>query len=198
MSDTRDDNLTSNEPGPADAVIGGALGWLFILVGCAAIAAAALIPAYFETLDVKQARETEAIKAEMLTDERQRYVDFYQALSDDDPVLIERLAMTELRLKPVGSDVAQHGASDPLALVVEPTPVAIQHALAGQSQMHSIENELSRPDLKQQAVIDVQIDRPRQTRLIAAATGQYQPLLAGGGALLVLLGLWPRRASQAV
>lgn len=198
MSDTRDDNLTSNEPGPADAVIGGALGWLFILVGCAAIAAAALIPAYFETLDVKQARETEAIKAEMLTDERQRYVDFHQALSDDDPVLIERLAMTELRLKPVGSDVAQHGASDPLALVVEPTPVAIQHALAGQSQMHSIENELSRPDLKQQAVIDVQIDRPRQTRLIAAATGQYQPLLAGGGALLVLLGLWPRRASQAV
>lgn len=196
MNHANDRNPTHSAPGPADAVIGGLLGWLFILVGCAAIAAAALIPGYFETLDVKQARETEAIKADMLADERQRYVDFHQALIDDDPVLIERLAMTELRLKPVGSDVAQDGPVDPLALVVEPTSIAIQNAMAGQSQMHSIENELSRPDLKQRAVIDVQIERPRQTRLIIAATGQYQPLLAGGGALLVLLGLWPRRAVQ--
>lgn len=196
MNRSNDHNPSANEPSPADAVIGGALGWLFILVGCAAIAAAALIPAYFETLDVKQARETEAIKAQMLADERQRYIDFHQALIDDDPVLIERLAMTELRVKPVGTDVAQHASADPLALVVESSPVAIRHALAGQSQMRSIENELSRPDLKQQAVIDVQIDRPRQTRLIVAATGQYQPILAGVGALLVLLGLWPRRAVQ--
>lgn len=196
MVRTNDDNTKATTTGQADAVIGGALGWLFIGVGCAAIAAAALIPAYFETLDVKQARETEAIKAQMLADEQQRYIDFHQALVDDDPVLIERLAMTELRLKPAGSDVARQAPSDPLALVVEPTPVAIQLAMAGQSQMRSIENELSRPDLKQQAVIDVQIERPRQTRLIIAATGQYQPLLAGAGALLVLLGLWPRRAVQ--
>lgn len=196
MRDESAHNMTQDGPGNADAVVGGALGWLFILVGCAAIAAAALIPAYFETLDVKQARETEAIKAQMLADERQRYIDFHQALLDDDPVLLERLAMTELRLKPVGTEVAQHTASDPLALVVEPTPVAIQHALASQSQMRSIENELSRPDLKQKAVIDVQVERPRQTRLIIAATGEYRPLLAGVGALLVLMGLWPRRAPQ--
>lgn len=189
-------NSSQNAPGNADAVVGGALGWLFILVGCAAIAAAALIPAYFETLDVKQARQTEAIKAKMLADERQRYVDFHQALIDDDPVLIERLAMTELRLKPVGTEVAQHAAADPLALVVEPSPVAIQYALSSQSQMRSIENELSRPDLKQQAVIDVHMERPRRTRLIIAATGEYRPLLAGIGAVLVLMGLWPRRAPQ--
>ena len=195
MSQSSATNSHANPPGQADAVVGGALGWLFILVGCAAIAAAALIPAYFETLDIKQGRETEAIKAQMLADERQRYIDFHQALIDDDPVLIERLAMTELRLKPVGTDVAQHAASDPLALVVEPTNAAIQRALAGQSQMRSIENELSRPDLKQQAVIDVQLERPRQTRLIIAATGEYRPLLAGVGALLVLMGLWPRRAA---
>ncbi|MBX2850720.1 MAG: hypothetical protein KTR15_03120 [Phycisphaeraceae bacterium] len=193
-----EDTAMTNHPGPgnADAVVGGALGWLFLLVGCAAITAAALIPAYFETLDVKQAREIEAIKAQMLADERQRYINFHQALIDDDPVLIERLAMTELRLKPVGTEVAQHAASDPLALVVEPTEVAIQQALSSQSQMRSIENELSRPDLKQQAVIDVQLERPRQTRLIIAATGEYRPILAGAGAVLVLMGLWPRRAPQ--
>lgn len=196
MSHSQAPNPHAYPRGQADAVVGGALGWLFILVGCAAIAAAALIPAYFETLDIKQAREIEAIKAQMLADERQRYIDFHQALIDDDPVLIERLAMTELRLKPVGTGVARHRAIDPLALVVEPTNVAIQDALAGQSQMRSIENELSRPDLKQQAVIDVQLERPRQTRLIIAATGEYRPLLAGGGALLVLMGLWPRRAVE--
>jgi|GEM_PF-2400925 len=183
------------DPGPADAMIGGALGWLFILVGCAAIAAAALIPAYFETLNIKQARETEAIKASMLAEESHRYVDFHQALVDDDPVLIERLAMTELRLKPVGTDVARQTPSDPLALVSDPAPLAIQNALASQPQMRSIENELSRPDLKQQAVIDVAIERPRETRLIIAATGEFRPLLAGFGGLLVLMGLWPRRAS---
>lgn len=191
-----EDNPAVDQPGQADAVIGGALGWLFILVGCAAIAAAALIPAYFETLDIQQARETEAIKAQMLAEERQRYVDFHQALIDDDPVLIERLAMTELRLKPTGTEVARHGPSDPLALLVDPSPASAQLALAGQSRVRSIENELSRPDLKQQAVIDVQVQRPRQTRLIIAATGEYRPILAGAGALLVLMGLWPRRAAQ--
>lgn len=196
MARNEDDNTNHSGPGQADAVIGGALGWLFILVGCAAIAAAALIPAYFDTLDTRQARENEAIKAQILADERQRYIDFRQALIDDDPVLIERLAMTELRLKPVGTEVAQHAASDPLALVTDPAPVAIQRAMAGQSQMRSIENELSRPDLKQQTVIDVQIERPRQTRLIIAATGEYRPILAGIGALLVLMGLWPRRAAE--
>ena len=131
----------------------------------------------------------------MLTEERQRYIDFHQALVDDDPVLIERLAMTELRLKPAGSHVAQQVQSDPLALVEDPTPAAIRQAIATQPQMRSIENELSRPDLKQQAVFDVEIERPRQTRLIIAATGEYRPILAGVGALLVLMGLWPRRAS---
>lgn len=194
MRDTDPINMDAQTPGQADAVIGGALGWLFVLVGCAAIAAAALIPAYFETLDVKQARETETIKAEMIADERQRYVDFHEALVDDDPVLIERLAMTELRLKPVGTEVAQRDEADPLALVTEASPSAMRRAMAGQSRMRSIENELSRPDLKRQAVIDVQIDRPRDTRLILAATGEYRPLLAGFGALLVLMGLWPRRA----
>ena len=197
MTDRNDaSHPQAQPPDSADAVVGGALGWLFILVGCAAIAAAALIPAYFETLDVKQARETEAVKARMLEEEHQRYIDFHQALADDDPVLIERLAMTELRLKPVGSEVARHTQSDPLALVGEPTPAAIQQAMAGQPQMRSIENELSRPDLKQQAVFDIEVERPRQTRLIIAATGEYQPILAGVGALLVLMGLWPRRATQ--
>lgn len=182
-------------PSPADAVVGGALGWLFVLVGAAAIAAAALIPGYFETLDIQEARAVEAAKAQMLAEERQRYEQFHQALLDDDPVLIERLALTELRLKPVGTQVAQRGASDPLALVDRPAPAVIDAAASQQPLMRSIENELSRPDLKQQATHEAEIERPRQTRLVATALGEHRPWLAGGGALLILMGLWPRRAT---
>lgn len=176
----------------ADAVVGGAVGWLFVVVGCAAVAVTALIPAYYDTLDVKEARATEEVKAHMLADERQRYEDFHQALVNDDPVLIERLAMTELRLKPTGTTFTERTAFDPLALVSEPNRDAIDHALADQSLMRSIENELSRPDLKQKAKIDVEIERPKQTRIITAATGEHRPWVAGFGALLLLCGLWPR------
>jgi len=191
--DRQDSNPT--DPTPADAIVGGAVSWLFILVGLAAVAAAALIPAYFDTLDIQQARAYQAAEADMLAQERGRYQDFHQALIDDDPVLIERLAMTELRLQPVGTRVAQRTPSDPLALVDEPTQEAIDRALMQQPLMRSIENELSRPDLKAQMQIEVNIERPRATRIVQAATGENRPWVAGGGAMLLMLGLWPRRTS---
>lgn len=180
----------------ADAVVGGALGWLFILVGSAAVAAAALIPGYFDTLDIQQARSVQEINAQMLAQERQRYVDFHKAIRDEDPVLLERLAMTELRLKPVGTQVASRVASDPLALVIEPSRDAIDRALAEQPLMRSVENELSRPDLKHQAVVEIELERPRRTRLVQAVMGENRPWVAGFGALLLMLGLWPRRAAE--
>lgn len=183
------------EPTPADTFVGGVTGWLFILVGSAAVAAAGLIPAYYETISVQEARAVEAVKAQMLADERQRYEDFHQALSEDDPVLLERLALTELRLRPPGTGLASRASFDPLAVVASPNEDEINQALATQPLMRSIENELSRPDLKQQAHIEVQFDRPRQTRLISAATGEHRPWVAGFGALMLLMGLWPRRAA---
>lgn len=192
------DQASDNPPAltPADAVIGGLVGWLFILVGSATVAATALVPAYYDTLDVQEARQVESIRATMLAEERQRYEDFHEALVGQDPVLIERLAMTELRLKPAGTQLADRSAFDPLALVSEPSPQAIDRALASQPLMRSIENELSRPDLKGKTKIQVDIERPKQTRLISAVTGEYRPYVAGFGALLLLVGLWPRRAED--
>ena len=182
-------------PTPADRVVGGAVSWLFILVGSAAVAAAALIPGYLATLEIQYARAVVAEEARMLAEERSRYESFHQALAEDDPVLIERLAMTELRMRPAGTQVAQHAPADPVALVDEPTTAALDRAMATQPMMRSIENELSRPDLKAQTQIEVEIDRPRPTRIVLAATGENRPWVAGGGALLLLMGLWPRRAA---
>jgi len=180
----------------ADAVVSGALGWLFILVGSAAVAASTLIPSYLDTLDTRQAREVQAAKAQMLAEERQRYEDFYNALVDDDPVLLERLAVSELRLKPVGTQIAQHTTSDPVALVTNIDRDAIGLALSDQPYMRSIENELSRPDLKRASNTQIELERPRQTRLVVAATGEHRPWVAGFGALLLLIGLWPRKAGR--
>lgn len=185
------------EPESADAVVRGALGWVFILIGSAAVAAASLIPAYMDTLDTRQARKELAVKAQMLADERQRYAYFHQALVDEDPVLIERLAISELRLKPVDMQVADRAKQDPVALVTRPGPQAIEQALRTRPIIRSIENELSRPDLKRQAVTDVELDRPRRTRLVTAATGEHRPFVMGFGALLLMMGLWPRRKRAA-
>lgn len=179
----------------ADTIVGGAVSWLFIVVGSAAVAASALIPAYYDTLDVQEARAVEAVKAEMLAVERQRYTDFHQALVEEDRVLIARLAFTELHLKERGTELAEQASFDPLVMVSEPTPEALERALAEPPLVRPTESELSRPELKRQAKIDVEIERPKQTRLILAATGEYRPYVAGFGALLLLVGLWPRRAA---
>lgn len=188
---------TKPTPGQADAVVNGALGWLFIVVGLAAIAAAALIPAYLDTLDLQQARAEQTIRASMLAEERARYENFYIALRDDDPVLIQRLAISELRLKPAGTEVAEHAPRDPLALVTDPSPATIERAMYAQPLARSIENEISRPDLKREAEITVELDRPRRTRLVVLSTGEHRPWVAGFGALMLLMGLWPRRVRRA-
>ncbi|XAL99757.1 hypothetical protein OT109_19525 [Phycisphaeraceae bacterium D3-23] len=178
-------------PGKVDAVVGGFLGWIFVIVGVAAIGAAGLIPAYLKTLDLQDQRRVLEAKAQTLADEHGRYQQFHAALADDDPVLIERLALTELRLRPVGTSVAQAGPRDLAAIIDSPDPDAIRQAADLWTDGGSIEQWLSRPDLL--AEEPAPAARPRQTRLLTYATGEHRPWVAGFGALLILLGLWPRR-----
>lgn len=181
------------QPTQADRVVGGLLGWVFVVVGVAAIAASALIPAYLDTLDTREQRKLIEAKAQQLRDERERYRDFHLALSADDPILLERLAFTQLRLKPVGTDTADFGPIDPAAVIDSPDPDAIRQVAMQWRSSQSVEYWLSRPDLKQQAQLAVEIERPRDTRLIRTATGEYRPFVAGFGALVLLFGVWPRR-----
>ncbi|MEM9416645.1 MAG: hypothetical protein AAGA29_14385 [Planctomycetota bacterium] len=180
-------------PGRVDAVVGGFLGWVFVIVGVAAIAAAGLIPAYLETLDMQDQRRILETRAQALAEEHSRYKQFHTALVDDDPILIERLALTELRLRPVGTTVAQTGPRDPAAIIDSPDPDAIRQAADLWIDDGSIEHWLSRPDLHIQPPPPA--ERPRQTRLLTYATGEHRPWVAGVGALLILLGLWPRRTT---
>ncbi|MFI4861235.1 MAG: hypothetical protein ACIAXF_11195 [Phycisphaerales bacterium JB063] len=181
-------------PGKVDAVVGGLLGWIFVVVGVAAIGAAGLIPAYLKTLDLQDQRRILETKADALKQEHDRYQQFHAALVDDDPVLIERLALTELRLRPVGTGVAQTRPRDPAAIIDSPDPDAIRQATDLWTDTGSIEQWLSRADLLAEPPAPAQ--RPRQTRLLTYATGEHRPWVAGFGALLILLGLWPRRTGK--
>ena len=181
------------QPTKADSVVGGLLSWVFVTVGVGAIAAATLIPAYLDTLDTREQRKLIEIKAQQLREERDRYNDFYLALQANDPILLERLAFTQLRLKPVGTDTADLGPIDAAAVIDSPDPDTIHQVAMQWRSSQSVEYWLSRPDLKRQAQMTVEIQRPRDTRLIRTATGEYRPFVAGFGALVLLLGVWPRR-----
>lgn len=181
-------------PGAVDAVVGGMLGWVFAVVGVAALAAAALIPAYLQTLDLQDERRQLEAKATTLTEQHQRYAQFHEALAKADPVLIERLALTELRLRPVGTSVAHTGPRDLAAVIDSPDPDAIRQHTDLWTHDAGIEHWLSRPDLRPDDPPPAQ--RPRQTRLLTYATGEHRPWVAGFGALMLMLGLWPRRGPQ--
>ena len=70
--------------------------------GLALLAMATLTPAWLELnrLDEQRARMQQQARA--MTDQTGRYDAFLAAVLADDPVLIERLAYTQLRLEPVG------------------------------------------------------------------------------------------------
>ncbi|MEM1354127.1 MAG: hypothetical protein AAGH88_04505 [Planctomycetota bacterium] len=169
------------------------MSWIFVAVGIAAIAAGSLIPAYLDTLETREQRKLIQLKADQLREERDRYRDFYLALQADEPILLERLAFTQLRLKPVGTDTADFGPIDPAAVIDSPDPDTIRQVAMQWRSSQSVEYWLSRPDLKQQARVAVELERPRDTRLIRTVTGEYRPFVSGFGAFVLLVGLWPRR-----
>jgi hypothetical protein len=133
----------------------------------------------------------------VLRAERDRYVDFQAALEADEPVLLERLAFTQLRLKPIGTETADLRPTDPAAVIDSPDPDAIRQVTMNWQSAQPIEYWLSRPQLAPDAQAAPAIVRPRETRLIRAVTGDNRIWVAAFGALLLIVGLWPRRTPSA-
>jgi len=69
-------------PSAADAAIGWVLSWGFVLVGVAALAAAALFPAYLKTLDLQDERVALETRAKALEADHARYQQFHDALAE--------------------------------------------------------------------------------------------------------------------
>lgn len=91
--------------------VGATPGWLFIGIGLSLLALAALVPSWLACRELAWQRDVMLVQLERLQAQQQRYAEFHAAVEAEDPVLLERLAFTLMRQKPVGKEVLVYEAS---------------------------------------------------------------------------------------
>lgn len=75
-------------------------GWLYLISGAALLISAVLIPASDSLAVVRHQRDVIAAREEAVVDHLQSYSNFLDALRQEDPELIRRLAAAQLNLIP--------------------------------------------------------------------------------------------------
>lgn len=141
-------------------------GWLFLLAGMAALAAAALIPAQEKLDEIRwQVTRMEAVEGSH-AERLHRYERYLEALKEQDPALARSLAASQLNLAPADRVPLAPGTSLPSASVfdaLEPGPVVLPAR------------------------------EKRRSRLAALAMGhKTRPWVVAGGMLAIVIGLMPR------
>jgi len=103
--------VPAETPTPLDRALAHLPGWLFLAGGVALLAVFVLLPEWQRTRAL--AERVEAMREQRDAVQRQlaRHERFHEALAAGDPVLLERLAFTELRERP--ADAAVVAVSDP-------------------------------------------------------------------------------------
>lgn len=79
--------------------------WMFLGSGLLMLALALVMPAWLSCQDLAWQRDLMRVQAARLSDQQARYHDFYVALKADDPILLERLAFTQLGYQVAGKHV---------------------------------------------------------------------------------------------
>ncbi len=104
-------------------------GWLFTAAGAALLAVVVLTPAWMDQHEAAWRLEVMRAQANALASQRTNYETFASALQADDPVLLERLALTHLNLSLEGKHAvrltqpASAGTADVGAWLAVPQPV---------------------------------------------------------------------------
>ncbi|GAB4110789.1 MAG: hypothetical protein Kow00105_19540 [Phycisphaeraceae bacterium] len=100
-----DNSVMRDRPNPLDTLLTALASWLPVVGGMTLLGMVLITPQWLDWRELAWQRDVLEIQADRLQSQRERYTRFYEALSADDPVLLERLAFTQLRLKPVGKRV---------------------------------------------------------------------------------------------
>lgn len=104
-------------------------GWLFTAAGTALLAVVVLTPAWLNQHEAAWRLGVMRAQADALAQQRDNYETFAAALQADDPVLLERLALTHLNLSLAGkhavrlAEPASAGTADVGAWLAVPQPV---------------------------------------------------------------------------
>lgn len=87
----------------APTLLDRAVGWVLLLSGLTMLGMATVTPLWLEHRQLRWQRDVMAQQAQALAEQADRYRAFEEALENDEPVLLARLAYQQLRLKPVGA-----------------------------------------------------------------------------------------------
>ncbi|MEM8783262.1 MAG: hypothetical protein AAGE65_10475 [Planctomycetota bacterium] len=173
---------------PLGRAIDALPGMVMVLGGLALIAMATLVPAWRELDRLDAQRAFIAQQAEALIDQQQRYEDFHTALAAEDPVLLERLAYTQLRREPIDRKTVESGgvseALSPSAAVLDELPpgdidrwLRVEPPSPGESEAW--------PDASPAATAGAS-----SSRMVRLAGGTMRFVLLAAGAMCVVAGLW--------
>ena len=100
-------------------------GWFFLLAGLATVIACLMMPALQEHRMMQWRKQTLATQVQLLENQAGIYKRFDTALAEEDPILLQRLAYTQLGLIPQGTGPLQF--NQPLPPIGEST-YSTQHA----------------------------------------------------------------------
>ena len=125
-------------------------GWLPLGGGLALIALAMLLPAWGDLHETRRQLDQLSVTLADQTERLHRYQQLIVSVRNDDPMILQRLAWNELRLKPVGAEVLGEPPLDGrMAAVHErwvggPTAIALP-APEGDSKLERLINGPRRP-----------------------------------------------------
>lgn len=164
--------------------------WLCLGAGILVLALAILIPEMIR--NQQTAHQMRVLELQKYREEirLERHKNTLLALQYDDPALLEHLALTQLRMKPVGTKPLNPPAPDPAggATSVED----LQSYVAGQASVNAVENWLNPILPPAEHVVPKYREPP--TRLVQwTDKPPYRDFTLFLGLILVALGLWPKR-----
>jgi hypothetical protein len=158
-------------------------GWLMIAAGLSLVAMAVLTPSWLDLSKARWDLQLMQIQADRLDQQRDRYAKFEQAIIQRDPVLLERLAYTQLRLQPAERQViADALAANEAGMMPNPA-----------SGIDLPPGDIDRWLAVAPPVVGVDVPPYKQVNnRLTRLTGQPLPraVLLGVGALSVFAGLW--------
>ena len=190
------DNLVmSLRPHPLETLLTALSGWLPLVAGMTLVGMTVITPEWLGWRELRWQRDMLALQAKGLSEQRAGYAGFYDAVMADDPVLLERLAFTQLHIKPADKrlldGVGNVWAGDKAVAVGGGLTEGTAWTDQGPGE---IESWLAVP----LPVVgrDIATLQPMNTRLTRLTGGRSRYVLLAVGMICLLAGLWPEQAGE--
>ncbi len=167
-----------------DRVLEESAGWLVLLCGMTILAGVVLMPQWWSNRQLDARRDLMARQLELMDDQRQRYEEFNSALAADDPLLLERLAYSQLHWRPAEGELwpqQEHVALASNSLSF--TGVCDDHL----AESASVDAVLTEPG--QQMRAQPQVSEQKPTRLVRLTSGFSRWVLMAAGMMFTIAGL---------